>query len=194
VISGTTVKGRLIATQRMLLKLAEGNVDLLVEVARETVARGAKKANIGTFKTILADRLEQRKKGTPPPLRLVADKGRPAAAPPAPAPDPNDLWGINGFCAAWAQAGKLRPSSNRLYGEWVYGRGFNFDAIAKDVAKAARLHVTWRGSWEPLAGWLDRGCTAHDIKAGIAKAVASDPSPTQSLRRFDKFIAASKAA
>lgn len=109
--------------------------------------------------------------------------------------DPSaDPWGIAEWCAKRAETGMLRAAAEgETSGVWQY-KHFVVDFMAKEIAKAARLHIAWRGDWSPMIEWLDAGINLATIKARIKRALEVQQGPTASLRRFDAFILPSRAA
>ena len=104
----------------------------------------------------------------------------------AAAPDPDDPWGIQGWCRALG----FQPTvteNDRAAGKWI-AHGWVIDGAAEDVAEAAGLPESWRGDWSPLLGWAADGLFLGDPYAVIRERAEAASSPITSLRYFDAAV------
>lgn len=109
--------------------------------------------------------------------------------------DPDDLWGINGFCASMPDAIKATEGEERQYGKWCLDGTWMFDATAKRVATAARLPAARAIDWTLLVQWLRDGFKLdRDIEPTVSRLAGVFDQPATSLRVFDKTLRERRAA
>jgi len=104
--------------------------------------------------------------------------------------DPNDPWGIQAWCATLPGVVPATDPDDVPIGKWIW-RGVIIDSAARRACSAARLSVTWRGSLDAMAAWIEAGLKSSaiaDTLASCAGRDSYDPKQIRSLAFFDAAV------
>jgi hypothetical protein len=131
--------------------------------------------------------------GAKPPREPVAWIRRSLQAKAAPrlvvSNDPEDAWGVQGWCASLQGVSQSDPE-DRDRGQWVIGDTI-VDAAATRVCEAARLSVNWRGNLDAIAGWIADGIKSDTAARAIDRVASREgyvAAEVRSIGYFDRAV------